>query len=91
MNYLDKIDYMIRTLYLAKSEIEYFETYKMMKLNDEVIGKDFSKGYGANHRKPNEDTVSECLNMVNRLGNQIILEMIYQKNQENASKDKEVL
>ena len=79
MNYLDKIDYMIRTLYLAKSELEYSETYKTMKSNDEVLGRDFNKGYGANHRKPNEDIVSEYLSMLNRLANQIMLEMILSK------------
>lgn len=41
MDQLSKIYYMVKTLYLAKEEIEYAQKYNLKKENDETIGRDF--------------------------------------------------
>lgn len=50
MDQLNKIDYMIESLYLAKDEIKYAQEYNLRKGNDEMMGHDFYSGYGYNHR-----------------------------------------
>lgn len=41
MDQLNKIDYMINSLYLAKDEIEYVQEYNLRKGNDETMGRNF--------------------------------------------------
>ena len=67
MNVKEQIDYMIQSLQLAKSEIEYAEKYIDTKKKD----KDFYQyGHmGCNNRYPNGTIVRESLKMVGRLAN----------------------
>lgn len=63
MNAKEQIDYMIQSLQLAKSEIEYAEKY----INTKKTDKDF---YQWNHmRHPNGTIIRESLKMVGRLAN----------------------
>lgn len=71
MDQLNKIDYMIKTLYLAKDEIKYAQGYNLQKENDEIMGCDFYSGYGYNHRTPNGTIIRESLKMVSRLAAQV--------------------
>lgn len=68
MNAKEQIDYMIQSLQLAKSEIEYAEKYMNTKKRE---GKDFYQwnhmGYDA--RQPNGTIIRESLKMVGRLAN----------------------
>jgi hypothetical protein len=68
MNVKEQIDYMIKSLQLAKSEIEYAEKYMNTKKKE---GADF---YSWNHmghdaRQPNGTIIRESLKMVGRLAN----------------------
>ena len=67
MNVKEEIDYMIRSLQLAKSEIEYAEKYMKAKQKD----KDFYQwGHmGNDERMPNGTIIRESLKMVGRLAN----------------------
>lgn len=67
MNAKEQIDYMIQSLQLAKSEIEYAENYMIAKKND----KDFYhwNHMGYNARYPNGTIIRESLKMVGRLAN----------------------
>ena len=76
MDQLNKIDYMIKTLYLAKDEIKYAQEYNLQKGNDETMGCDFYSGYGYNHRTPNGTIIRESLKMVSRLAAQVANECI---------------
>lgn len=71
MDQLNKIDYMIKTLYLAKDEIKYAQEYNLRKGNDETMGRDFYSGYGYNHRTPNGTIIRESLKMVSRIAAQV--------------------
>ena len=67
MNVKEQIDYIIQSLQLAKSEIEYAEKY----INTKKTDKDF---YQWNHmvyngRHPNGTIIRESLKMVGRLAN----------------------
>ena len=76
MDQLNKIDYMIKTLYLAKDEIKYAQEYNLRKGNDETMGRDFYSGYGYNHRTPNGTIIRESLKMVSRIAAQVANECI---------------
>ena len=71
MDQIDKIDYMIKSLYIAKDEIEYARAYNLRKKSDESFGHDFYSGYGRTHRIPNGTTIRESLKMVGRMANQV--------------------
>lgn len=68
MNVKEQIDYMIQSLQLAKSEIEYAEKYMNTKKKE---GKDFYQRnhMGYNWRHPNGTIIRESLKMVGRLAN----------------------
>ena len=68
MNAKEQIDYMIQSLQLAKSEIEYAEKYMNTKKKE---GKDFYQWnhMGYNGRHPNGTIIRESLKMVCRLAN----------------------
>lgn len=68
MNVKEQIDYMIQSLQLAKSEIEYAEKYMTTK---EKEGKDFFQWNHMGHdaRYPNGTIIRESLKMVGRLAN----------------------
>jgi hypothetical protein len=68
MDQLNKIDYMIKTLYLAKDEIKYAQEYNLRKGNDETMGRDFYSGYGT--------IIRESLKMVSRIAAQVANECI---------------
>lgn len=56
MNQIDKIDYMIKSLEVAKDEIEYAKNWE----------------YGrSKHRYPNGTIIRESLRMVGRMANQV--------------------
>jgi hypothetical protein len=76
MDQLNKIDYMIESLYLAKDEIKYAQEYNLRKGNDEMMGRDFYSGYGYNHRTPNGTIIRESLKMVSRIAMQVANECI---------------
>lgn len=76
MDQLNKIDYMIESLYLAKDEIKYAQEYNLQKANDETMGYDFYSGYGYNHRTPNGTIIRESLKMVSRIAAQVANECI---------------
>ena len=65
---IDKIDYMIKTLQIAKEEIEYAQLWNRQKTKQ---GDDFYcySGYGRNHRFPNGTVIRESLKMVSRIAN----------------------
>lgn len=67
MNVKEQIDYMIQSLQLAKSEIEYAEKY----INTKKTDKDFYQWnhMGYNGRHPNGTIIRESLKMVGRLAN----------------------
>lgn len=73
MDQLNKIDYMIKTLYLAKDEIEYAQKYNLKKENEETMGCDFYSysNFGYGHRMPNGTVIKESLKMVSRLAAQV--------------------
>lgn len=71
MDQLNKIDYMIKSLYLAKDEIKYAQEYNLRKGNDKIMGHDFYSGYGYNHRTPNGTIIRESMKMVSRIAVQI--------------------
>jgi hypothetical protein len=68
MNVKEQIDYMIQSLQLAKSEIEYAEKYIAAQKKE---GKDFYMyGHtGYNSRQPNGTIIRESLKMIGRLAN----------------------
>jgi hypothetical protein len=76
MDQLNKIDYMIESLYLAKDEIKYAQEYNLRKENDETMGRDFYSNYGYNHRTPNGTIIRESLKMVSRIAVQVANECI---------------
>lgn len=65
---IDKIDYMIKSLQIAKEEIEYAQLWNRQKTKQ---GNDFYcySGYDSNHRFPNGTVVRESLKMVSRIAN----------------------
>lgn len=67
MDVKEQIDYMIKSLQLAKSEIEYAEKYMETKKKD----KDFYMWNHMGHdaRLPNGTIIRESLKMVGRLAN----------------------
>lgn len=67
MNNVEKIDYMIQSLELAKEEIEYYEWYK----NEENISKYRVSSMLFGKRNPNGTVIRESLKMVGRLANQV--------------------
>lgn len=71
MDQINKIDYMIKSLYLARDEIEYAQAYQLRKSTDESFNTDFYSGYGSDHRTPNGTIIRESLKMVARLANQL--------------------
>ena len=72
MNHIDKLDYMIKSLQVAKDEAEYAEEYfnNIHNLND----KD-SWRYTCNHRRPNGSILKDSLRMVGRLSFQLANEV----------------
>lgn len=68
MNVKEEINYMIQSLQLAKSEIEYAEKYINTKKKE---GKDFYQWNHMGHdaRQPNGTIIRESLKMVGRLAN----------------------
>lgn len=74
MNQIEKIDYMIKSLEVAKDEIGYAETWNDKKNQQ---GKEFYNysGYGNNHRHPNGTIMRESLRMIGRMANQIANEI----------------
>ena len=70
MTQLEKIDYMIQSLQLAKDEITYTEKYNSKQ--EEQGDKFYScGGYANNHRNPNGTIIRESLRMVGRIANQV--------------------
>ena len=67
MNVKEQIDYMIQSLQLAKSEIEYAEKYMDTKKRDKDFYQWNHMGYNA--RQPNGTIIRESLKMVGRLAN----------------------
>lgn len=67
MDVKEQIDYMIQSLQLAKSEIEYAEKY----LNTKKKDKDFYlwNHMGHDARQPNGTIIRESLRMVGRVAN----------------------
>lgn len=76
MTQLDKIQYMIDSLYLAKNEIEYAQAYYLRKRTDKSFNYDFYDGFGAEHRIPNGTIIRESLRMVGRIANQLANECV---------------
>ena len=66
MNVKEQIDYMIQSLQLAKSEVEYAEKYMETKKNDEDF---YQWGHMGHDRQPNGTIIRESLKMVGRLAN----------------------
>ena len=67
MNVKEQIDYMIQSLQLAKSEIEYAEKYIDKKKKDKDFYQRNHIGYDSRH--PNGTIIRESLKMVGRLAN----------------------
>lgn len=74
MNQIEKIDYMIKSLEVAKDEIEYAEIWNGKKNQQGDKFYNYS-GYGKNHRHPNGTIMRELLRMVGRMANQIANEI----------------
>ena len=70
MKQMEKINYMIKSLEVAKNEIEYAELYKQKKIEQGDKFYDYS-GFGRNHRCPIGATVKEALRMIGRMTNQV--------------------
>ena len=68
MNQIEKIDYMIKSLEVAKDEIEYAKLYTEKQQCDNFIK------YSDN-RLPNGTIMRESLRMVGRLANQVANEI----------------
>lgn len=83
----DQIDYMIKSLYLAKSEIEYAEAYRLRKSTDKSFGHDFYFGYGDTHRVPNRTVIRESLRMISRLAGILANEVVADPNSEEIFKN----
>ena len=66
MNAKEQIDYMIKSLQLAKSEIEYAEKYMNTKKKDNDF---YQYGHMGQERVPNGTIIRESLKMVGRLAN----------------------
>lgn len=66
MNVKEQIDYMIQSLQLAKSEIEYAEKYMDTKNKDNDF---YQYGHMGQERMPNGTIIRESLKMVGRLAN----------------------
>ena len=71
MTQLDKINYIIQSLHVAKDEIEYARVYYLRKNTDKDFDRDFCNGFGATHRIPNGTTIRDALHMVRCLANQV--------------------
>ena len=67
MNVKEQIDYMIQSLQLAKSEIEYAEKYIDIKKKDKDFYQYGHLGYDG--RQPNGTIIRESLKMIGRLAN----------------------
>ena len=67
MNVKEQIDYMIQSLQLAKSEIEYAEKYMDVKKKDKEFYNWNHMGYDA--RYPSGTIIRESLRMVGRVAN----------------------
>ena len=65
---IDKIDYMIKSLQIAKEEIEYAQLWNQQKA-EQSDNFYYYSGYGSNHRFPNGTVVRESLKMVSRIAN----------------------
>lgn len=70
MTQLEKIDYMIQSLQLAKDEINYSNNYKNKQEDQGDTFYSYS-GYGSAHRSPNGTIIRESLRMVGRMANQV--------------------
>ena len=78
---LDDIDCMIKTLYLAKRELNYAEAYENQKnFLDEDQWLDFIK----NHQQPSGTIIREGLKQVSRVSRKLADEVVYGK--ENTNK-----
>ncbi|WP_288682227.1 hypothetical protein [uncultured Eubacterium sp.] len=76
MNQIEKIDYMIQSLRVAKDEIEYGETWQAKK-NEQGDGFYKYSGFGNMHRVPNGTIMRESLRMVGRMANQVANEITF--------------
>lgn len=85
MNVKEQIDYMIQSLQLAKSEIEYAEKY----INTKKTDKDFYRyGHmGQHERMPNGTLVRESLKMVGRLAKITADNVVFGRYNDNLFKD----
>lgn len=85
MNVKEQIDYMIQSLQLAKSEIEYAEKY----INTKKTDKDFYQWshMGYNGRHPNGTIIRESLKMVGRLANVTASKVVLSPYSEELFKD----
>lgn len=81
---------MIKTLYLAKDEIEYAQKYNLKKENDRTMGRDFYSysNFGYDHRMPNGTIIRESLKMVSRLAVQVANECTLNAYCDELFKDK---
>lgn len=81
---------MIKTLYLAKDEIEYAQKYNLKKENDRTMGRDFYSysNFGYDHRMPNGTIIRESLKMVSRLAAQVANECTLNAYCDELFKDK---
>ena len=81
---------MIKTLYLAKDEIEYAQQYNLKKENDRTMGRDFYSysNFGYDHRMSNGTVIRESLKMVSRLAAQVANECTLNAYCDELFKDK---
>ena len=66
---VDKIDYMIKSLQIAKEEIEYAQLWNQQKTEQCDNFYSYLGGYGSSHRFPNGTIIRESLKMVSRIAN----------------------
>lgn len=85
MNVKEQIDYMVQSLQLAKSEIEYAEKYISTKNKDKDFYSYGHMGYDA--RQPNGTIIRESLKMIGRLANITASKVILSPYSEKLFKD----
>ena len=73
MTQIEKIDYMIKSLELAKEEIKYAEEYLKEQLEDKNFYNYGHMGYG---RRPNGTIIRESLKQVGRMANIIANDVV---------------
>lgn len=78
---LDDIDCMIRTLYLAKRELNYAEVYENER---DFLNEDQWIEFIKDHQQPSGTIIREGLKQVSRISRKLADEVVYGK--ENANK-----